>query len=133
MGLATLTAGGATQNDEVCYPRWVNWLMPPGTEVSRLKIDADVPVNQAQLATVGEVGIQHLDHALNRRVRLRLFLELRLSLRIRASVSSLPSSTNQACRPTLPAVSGEVMLSSPPLQLASLQCITLRSSSVPSK
>ena len=40
----TLAAGTAVHADEVCYPRWVNWLTPAGADVADLAFNADVAV-----------------------------------------------------------------------------------------
>jgi hypothetical protein len=40
----TFSAAGAVHADGVCHPRWVNWLLPTGADVTALTLHADVAV-----------------------------------------------------------------------------------------
>jgi len=50
----TLTSDAATHTDEVCKPRWTNWLLPEGAHASSIAIQTEGPVEVYDLAVYRE-------------------------------------------------------------------------------
>ena len=50
----TLTSDAATHTDEVCKPRWTNWLLPEGAHASSITIHTEGPVEVYDLALYRE-------------------------------------------------------------------------------